>query len=231
MYSMLSSMLQSYGFWIIILGIIGMAQKKQAGEPPAWRQRALTKEQQILVSKQYKVYRQEVYRDYPQVDRFEKIKRTWAFSLTLIYFITAVMRIFALNESMGMSAAPAAMALSIFMQFCGSWIILGLLLTAMGPKWKFAFLLYFIGIVQLISYISTTINSGIDSWDMFRLVYVQGFHYYPISVIADLLSMVYTVLLLLVAVWLTVFKSNRELAEQSDELNTQMNKNFVPTGI
>lgn len=231
MYSTLSSMLQSYGFWIIILGIMGMAQKKQEGEPPEWRKRALTKEQQIRVNEQYKAYRKELYKDYPTVDKFEMHKRIWAFSLVLIHFITAVLRYFALSESTGTSAAPAAMVVSLFFQLCGSMIILGVFFTAMGPKWKYAFLLYVIGIVQLVSYISSFVNGGLDSWEMFLRVYIQGFRYYPVTVIADLLSILYTILILLTAVWLTAVKRNRELAEQSDALNMQIKRDFIPTGI
>ena len=231
MYDTISTMLQSYGFWIIILGIMGMAQKKQEGEPPEWRKRALTREQQIRVNEQYKAYRKELYKDYPTVDKFEIHKRIWAFSLTLIYFITAVLRNFALRESTGTAAAPAAMVISIFFQLCGSMIILGVLFTAMGPRWKYAFLLYVIGIVQLVSYISTFVNGGLNSWDLFLQVYIQGFQYYPVTVIADLFSILYTVLILLTAVWLTAFKHNRELAEQSNALNMQIKHDFTPTGI
>lgn len=51
------------------------------------------------------------------------------------------------------------------------------------------------------------------------------------TVVADILSIVYTVLILLTAVWLTAFKRNRELAKQSDVLNAQINRDFTPTGI
>lgn len=231
MYGMISSMLQSYSVWIIVLGVIGMAQKQQEGEPPKWRKRALTKEQQVLVHAQYKAYRKELYKDYPKVEQFERYKRIWAFILTLLYFITAVLRTFAYGEAEGTSGVSMAMVFSIFFQLCGSLIILGVFLTAMGPKWKLAFLLYFYGIVQLIPNILLILNGQIGSWEMFRRVYIEGFQYYPVTVIADLLSTVCIVLILLTAVWLTAFKRNRELAQQSDMLNTQLKKDFTPTGI
>lgn len=231
MYDMIKSMLEGYSFWIIVLGVVGMIQRKQEGEPPEWKKRALTKEQQILVNTQYQAYRKEVYKDYPQVERFERNKKRWALLLALLYFITAVLRTFAYGEASGVSGASTAMVISFFFQLCGSLIILGVFLMAMGPKWKFAFLLYVYGIVQLIPNILLFLNGEINSWETFKWAYIEGFKYYPVTVIADLLSAVCIVLILLTAVWLTAFKRNRELAKQSDVLNTQINRDFTPTGI
>lgn len=116
MYDMIKSMLQSYSFWIIVLGVIGVIQREQQGEPPEWRKRALTKEQQILVNTQYQAYRKEVYKDYPQVETFERNKKRWALLLTLMYFIAAVLRTFAYGEAEGTSGVSMSMVISIFVQ-------------------------------------------------------------------------------------------------------------------
>ena len=231
MYDMIKSIVESYSFWIIVLGVIGIIQRKQQGEPPEWRKRAFTKEQQILVNTQYQEYRKEVYKDYPQVEAFERNKKRWALLLTLMYFITAVLRTFAYGEAEGISGISMSIVISIFFQLFGCLIILGVFLMSMGSKWKLAFLLYVYGIVQLIPNILIFLNGKINSSEMFRRVYIEGFKYYPMTVIADLLSTVYIVLILLTAVWLTAFKQNRELAKQSDVLNTQINRDFTPTVI
>lgn len=231
MYDTIKSMVESYSFWIIILGVIGIIQRKQEGEPPEWRKRALTKEQQMLVSTQYQAYRKEVYKDYPQVEKFERNKKRWALLLTLIYFIIAVLNIFLANKATGTSAAPFGMGISFLVLLGGSLIVFGVFLMATGPKWQLALLLYVIGIGQIISRIYSFVAAGMDSWDKIRLSYIEVFRMLPVVFVADILEMIFTVLILLTAVWLTAFKRNRELAKQSDMLNTQINRDFTPTGI
>lgn len=231
MYDIIRSMVGSYSFWIIVLGIIGVIQRKQEGEPPEWRKRALTKEQQMLVNTQYHAYRKGIYKDYPQVETFERNKKIWAAFLTLIYFVTYVLNIFATIKVTRTSATFLGIAISFLVLLGGSLIVFGVFLMAMGPKWQLALLLYVIGIGQIISRLYTFVTTGIDSWDKIRSSYIEIFRIFPMAFVADILIVVFTVLILLTAVWLTAFNRNRELAKQSDVLNTQINRDFTPTGI
>ena len=59
-------------------------------------------------------------------------------------------------------------------------------------------------------------TSGIDSFEKFSWVYIDGFREYPFAVSLDFLSWIYTLLILLTAICLTLIPRNRELAEQSE---------------
>lgn len=163
-----------------------------------------------------------------------RIKKIWAFFLTLVYFITYVLNIFAVIETDGVSATSLGI-LSIVVAFLvligGSTIVLSVFLVAMGPNWKLAFLLYVIGIGQIIIRIYTFIGSGIDSWDKFWLGYSEGFRIYPAVFGADILTMVFNLFILLTAIWLTAFKRNRKLAELSDALDRKTKYDFMSERI
>lgn len=60
---------------------------------------------------------------------------------------------------------------------------------------------------------------------------LEDFWNTPLQTGALCLPLINGVITLLTAVWLTAFKRNRELAQQSDALNTQINNDFTPTGI
>lgn len=232
MYDIMQSMFSTYSVWTVILGIMAMVKRQQ--EPPEWRERGLTREQQILENAQYQTYRKEVYKNYPRLEMFEQNKKIWAFFLTLVYFITYVLNILAVIETDGVSATPPGI-LSVVVCFLvligGSTIVLSVFLVAMGPNWKLAFLLYVIGIGQIIMRIYTFIDIGIDSWDKFWLGYSEGFRIHPAVFGADILAMVFNVFILLTAVWLTALKRNRKIAELSDALDRKTKYDFMAERI
>lgn len=227
MYYIILSMFFTYSTWTVILGIIAMVKRRQ--EPPEWREHGLTREQQVLEHTQYLTYRKEVYKNYPRLEMFEQNKKIWAYFLTLVYFLTYVLKIFAVIEENRESVTMLGIVISFLVLIGGSSIVLSVFLTAMGPKWKLAFLLYVIGIGQIIVRIYTFIE--IDSWDMFWSVYTEGFQMFPAVFGADILAMVFNVFILLTAVYLTAFKRNRKLAEQSDALDRKIRRDFMSEGI
>lgn len=229
MYGIIQSMFFTYSVWTVILGIIAMVKRQQ--EPPEWRERGLTREQQVLENAQYQTYRKEVYKNYPRLEMFEQNKKIWAFFLTLVYFFTYVLNILATIEVNRESATTLGIVVSFLVLIGGSTIVLSVFLVAMGPKWKLAILLYVIGVGQIIIRIYTFIGSGIDSWDKFWLGYSEGFLSYPAVFGADILTMVFNVFILLTAVWLTAFKRNRKLAELSDALDRKIKNEFMSERI
>ena len=229
MYDIIQSMFFTYSVWTVILGIIAMVKRQQ--EPPEWRERGLTREQQVLENAQYQTYRKEVYKNYPRLEMFEQNKKIWAFFLTLVYFFTYVLNILATIEVNRESATMLGIVVSFLVLIGGSTIVLSVFLVAMGPKWKLAFLLYVIGIGQIIFRIYTFIGSGIDSWDKLWLGYSEGFRIHPVIFGADILAMVFNVFILLTAVWLTALKRNRKLAELSDALDRKTKYDFMSERI
>lgn len=229
MYDIIQSMFFTYSVWTVILGIIAMVKRQQ--EPPEWRERGLTREQQVFENAQYQTYRKEVYKNYPRLEMFEQNKKIWAFFLTLVYFITYGLTILATIEVNRESATMLGIVVSFLVLIGGSTIVLSVFLVAMGSKWKLAFLLYVIGIGQIIIRIYTFIGSGIDSWDKFWLGYSEGFRIHPAVFGADILAMVFNVFILLTAVWLTAFKRNRKLAELSDALDRKTKYDFMSERI
>lgn len=225
-------------YFIFIFGLIHFitkrVRKKQAqkegipaeamGNPASGMDRkAYTKEQQVLIKEQFQAYRKNIYADYPQVDKFETVKKRWIGFMLLAVLLLLAAKALILRESTG--ASMAAVIFSILMAF-GMYAIF--LLCAMGPKWKLSGILYVLAVRDIASYANTLfIQGGIDSWEKFSWVYIEGFQEYPLAVGLDFLSWFYTLLVLATAVWLTLIPKNRELAKQSEALQIQLKK-FSP---
>ncbi|MDE7334246.1 MAG: hypothetical protein K2O16_18865 [Lachnospiraceae bacterium] len=225
-------------YFIIIFTLIHFiakrARKKQAqkegipagamGNPASGMDRKVyTKEQRVLIKEQFNAYRKNIYADYPQVDKFETAKRRWIGFMLLAGLLLMAAKAWVLRESTG--ASMIAVMFSVLMAF-GMYAIF--LLCAMGPKWKLSGCLYLLAAKDIVSYVNTLfVQGGIDSWEKFSWVYIEGFLEYPLAVSLDFLSWIYTLLILATAVWLTLVPKNRELAEQSEVLQIQLKK-FSP---
>lgn len=224
LYAIIMSVFEKLSFWVIVLGVIGIVQKRSQGELPEWRRRTLTREQQILVNTQYRAYKEEIYKDYPKVEQFEKKKKIWAGCLTFLYFLAIVLPFSAVPVT------PFSIGVGIMLCIVGCVIIYGAFLTVMGPKWKYAFALYVIALAQVISFLRM-MGGSLFMILAFLQHSFENFWDAPLQTGALCLPLINAVITLLTAVWLTAFKRNRELAQQSDELNTQISNDFAPTGI
>lgn len=224
MYYIIISVFGELSFWVILLGVIGMMQKRSQGELPEWRKRALTKDQQILVNTQYRAYKEEIYKNYPEVERFERNKKIWAGCLTFLFFLAT-----ALGYSR-MPATPLDIGIGIMLCLVGCVIVFGVFVTAMGPNRKYAFILYVIALGQIISF-WRMMGGSLFMILAFLKHSLEDFWDAPLQTGALCLPLINGVITLLTAVWLTAFKRNMELARQSEELNIQINRDFTPTGI
>lgn len=203
-------------------------RKKEESTLPAWRQMPLTKEQQAVVKEQYLAYREEVYKEYPEADQFEKNRHRWALFIILVYLLTSIVRGWT-QVTMGVNGNTNAAAV-IVSTVLGCLFGVLLLFVSIENR-KSTALLYVIGLVQLVSYVQSLSESGIDSVAVFVQVHVSGFRYSPWPVMSNILSIITTTLLLITAVRFTVIRRNRELAEIVDMLNEKINNEFEPTGI
>lgn len=203
-------------------------REKEEAELPEWRKKPLTKEQQPIVREQYLAYKAEVYQDYPDASRFEKNRHRWAIFVVLVYlFISLVRSITTVTTDVNLNANP------------GVTVVVALASCLVGAFFIFAFienrkltvLLYVIVLLQIVSYLQSFSEFGISSWGELVQAHISAFRYSPLPVAANILSVIYSVLLLLTALWFTVIRRNRELAEQVEMLNDKIKKEFKPTGI
>lgn len=102
------------------------------------------------------------------------------------------------------------------------------LLASGHPKWKPAISLFFLGLYEVVMYCKSIIDSGVGSLEMVIKAYVEGFSEYPLATSVDILSWVFTLLVLATAIWLTLVPKNRELSEQSEKLILQL-KEYAAT--
>lgn len=222
LYAIIMSVFGKLSFWVIVLGVIGIVQKRSQGELPEWRRLTLTREQQILVNTLYRAYKEEIYKDYPKVEQFEKKKKIWAGCLTFLVFLDMVL---------SFSIVPATMlGIGIMLCLVGCVIVFGVYMTTMGPNRKYAYILYIIALRQIISF-----------WRMMggSLFMILGFLKYsledfwntPLQTGALCLPLINAVITLLTAVYLTAFKRNRKLAEQSDALDRKIRRDFMSERI
>lgn len=169
------------------------------------------------IQQQYKEYRKSLYKDYPDVERFEQKKRKWLLFLLLYSLMLSVTKALVLWQ---MSKPP------IVVLVLGSVIGVGMnlifLAASMGTKWKIAFILYFWFFYNAFNIVITFVRQGVNSLETFVWMYIDGFFQYPLAVSNDVLSWIFILLLLPTAMWLTLIPANRRMAEQSDTLNEQM---------
>ena len=169
------------------------------------------------VGELYKSYRTELYRDYPDVLRFERTK-----SRILLFMICFYCALFVAKAVM-LGTGAVAIVIGVIMNVGVNMIFIA---AALGPKWKIAFMLYLLFLYQTVTYVSSIINAGVSSFGEFIDTYVYGFSRYPLQCTLDVLTCVYILLLLLLAMWLTLVPENRRRAEVSDMLQTKM-KEFM----
>lgn len=203
-------------------------REKEEAELPEWRRKPFTREQQPIVREQYLAYKSEVYKGYPDAARFEKNRHRWAVIIVLVYLIISVVRSWTtittdvnLNANLGVTVAVAL----------ASCLVGALLIFALIENRKLTVLLYVIVLMQIVSYLRSFSEFGIGSWEELVQAHVSAFSYSPLPVISNILSAVYSLLLLITAVWFTAVRRNRELAEQVEMLNDKIKKEFKPTGI
>ncbi|MDE6846474.1 MAG: hypothetical protein K2J99_12025 [Lachnospiraceae bacterium] len=197
-------------------------RREKAGAPPTWQTQKLTKEQQMSIKKQREALREELYKDYPQAARFMRVRRCWKTVLVLLYLLISVLRLYILGNGAGNTGMNIAAI--ILGGVVGCFIGVGLLLMAMGYKWKWACILYLMGFYQINSYVQDLRDVGINSWGEFMQSCTENFQYYPLEIGTDILSMIYALLIVLTAICLTLIPHNRRLAEQIDILNEQAMK-------
>lgn len=174
------------------------------------------------IKEQFKAYKEKIYMDHPEVLKFEMRKERWLLFLFLAGLLLYLAKAFLLRQTNGTSIP--VLAVSIIMSFGITAIFL---FAAMSPKWRISGCLYFLALKDIVTYINTFHTAGIDSFEKFSWVYIDGFREYPFAVSLDFLSWTYTLLILFTAICLTLIPRNRELAEQSEPLHAQC-KNFRP---
>lgn len=198
--------------------------KQEKAEPlSTWSGEKLTPNQQKLVKAQYEAYKAKVYEGYSEVEKFEQRKTRWIWFLIVYGIVIKGIAVFMGNGGITVSNLIVFIFASIGMNTI-------FLLAAMGPKWRLAIGLYLLVFWNLVTFITGMAQVGITTFAIFIRALAEGFKRYPLMICADILSWIYVLLILLTAIWLTLVRHNRELAEQSEELHVQLQK-FKPTGI
>lgn len=200
-------------------------QSKQENPEPisTWSGKNLTPNQQKLVKEQYEEYRAKVYEGHSEVEKFERRKTRWICFLVIYGIVLKGVAVFVGNEGITFGNLIMFVLASVGINTI-------FLLAAMGPKWRLAIGLYLLVFWNLVTFYNEMAQVGITTFAIFMRALEEGVKRYPMLICADIFSWIYVLLILLTAIWLTLVAHNRELAEQSEELHTQLQK-FKPTGI
>ena len=174
------------------------------------------KEQYNELKEEVQAYKQSLYKDYPQVAKFENQKRICIKILVLLLFIYFILRIYTLQTVMDSNIF--LLAISTFIKV--DWIFL---LAAMNPRWQLSLLLY---LMALNNFFLSLSNAGISSFGSFIQIYTLGFRQSPAAAASDILMLIYIIATLVIAAWLTLPPQNRKYAEQSEILNLKI-KNYI----
>ena len=173
------------------------------------------KEQYNELKEEVQAYKQSLYKDYPQVAKFENRKRTCIKILLLLLFIYFILRIYTLQTVMDSNIF--LLAISTFIKV--DWIFL---LAAMSPRWQLSLLLYVMALNNGWEFFSSLSNVGISSFRDFIQIYILGFQQSPFAAASDIMMIIYIIAAFVVAAWLTIPPQNRKYAEQSEALNLKI---------
>ena len=160
-------------------------------------------------------YKQSLYKDYPQVAKFESRKRTCIKILLLLLFIYFILRIYTLQTVMDSNIF--LLAISTFIKV--DWIFL---FAAMSPRWQLSFLLFIMALNNGWEVFSSFSNVGISSLGDFIQVYFAALQQSPFAAASDILMIIYIIATFIIAAWLTLPPQNRKYAEQSEALNLKI---------
>lgn len=163
--------------------------------------------------KQYQEFRKSLYKEYPDVERFEKKKMRMGMFLLCYCLVLYIVKAFVLNFSIYLIFKGLITGFGVSMIF---------ILAAMGSKWRIACGLYFLTFWQLITYAQIFYTAKLTSWERFRFAYIDGFSQYPLQISLDYLTWLMTLLILGFAMWLTLVPANRRMADQSDVISQQL---------
>lgn len=179
------------------------------------------KEQYNIIKEQAMAYKKSIYNDYPQVKKFEKIKSILIKYLLVLFLVISILHINNLYKVTGGNILLIAMAALIKID----WIFL---LAALAPRWKFSLLLYILFFDKVFEFLSSLSSANISSFSDYFQIYITALQQYPLAAITDFLIIIYLLSIAFIAIWLTLFPKNRELARQSEELIGKV-KTFIST--
>ena len=177
------------------------------------------KEQYNELKEEVQAYKQSLYKDYPQVAKFENRKQTCIKILLLLLFIYFILRIYTLQTIMDSNIFLLAISTLIKVD----WIFL---LAAMNPRWQLSLLLYLMALNNGWEFFSSLSNADISSFENLIQIYTLGFQQSPFAVASDILRLIYIIATFVIAAWLTLPPQNRKYAEQSEALNLKI-KDFT----
>lgn len=175
----------------------------------------ITKEEYKLQKQWYEESRDKIYENHPQVRKFETSKKRWILFLLLYGLLLTLAKLYVLSEVLGISILLFISSITSFAP------ILIFLLCALG-QWKQALPLYLLSTLSLVQLVYLFFNGEFSSLNHFVQTFIGGFLEYPIQTSLDFLSLAYSVLILITAIHLTLFRKNRELSVQSALLLSQV---------
>lgn len=170
--------------------------------------------------KELEDFRRELYRDHPEAEAFQRTKSRWLKFMLLYCLVLQALKAVVLGQagvplwSLGLSAAMGLGMNAIF------------LAAGMGPQRKLAWVLYLWGGYNLF-HLSQSLWKLAQAWEG-GLIQAWGeiLHRTPLAALSDLFTLLFVILILLIALWLTAVPRNRVLAAESEPLEALWRKHI-----
>lgn len=161
------------------------------------------------IQEQYRQYRDTLYHEYPQAARFEQSKRRFAQILMLLCFALHLSFFYQTG-----SASGGVTGYEILRTVTAAGTEIIFLLAAMGPRRRLAPLLYLLALYRL------AYPAGGDRIlpETIAALSETGFGQKPLSTAIAVCSLLYGLLILATAMWLTLVPKNKTAAEESEQL-------------
>ena len=167
------------------------------------------------IQEQYRQYRDALYNEYPQAMRFEQSKKRLAQILMLLCLAVHLSDLYRTG-----TAAGAVTGYQILKTLCSMGAEMIFLLAAMGPRRQLAPMLYLLGLYRLVFLGSTDFFLT----EALTTLSQTGFQQEPLAAAITLCAILYGLLVLAAALWLTLVPKNKILAEQSEQLYLKLQK-------
>lgn len=165
------------------------------------------------IQEQYRQYRNTLYNEYPQAARFERSKRKFAQILMLLCLAA---HLSCLYQTVMASGAVTGYDLLKTLTAMGTDMIF--LLAAMGPRRRLAPMLYILALYRL--FYPGSANHFLP--EMITALSGTGFGQAPLAAAAAACSLLYGLLILAAALWLTLVPKNKKPAEELEQLHLKL---------
>lgn len=197
-------------YFVILIILIVLVSLWSAKKRKQKESRDVQAKQTAMMGEQCKEKRKQVFAQYPELGRFVIVKERLFCCFSVLIVAIEFLRLLSTLKT-----GPNPMYFMAFLVGCIFQV--AVLAVVTSSNWKFALLLYLWFFYNIAVFVSSMYQYSMSFSDILSN-FEMLFQRIPVVAFAECLSIVYVLLLLPLAIWLTLVPKNRRLADRQRQL-------------